>query len=89
MNTEKWPNENNKKSLYAAIFFQEILGCISFAEVREYMFHMLKALTHVHHFGIIHRDIKPSNFLYNRQQKKYVYLTTFIMHLWNADSGKT
>ncbi|XP_058891033.1 cell division cycle 7-related protein kinase-like isoform X2 [Acipenser ruthenus] len=51
--------------------FVEILGCISFAEVREYMFHMLKALTHVHHFGIIHRDIKPSNFLYNRQQKKY------------------
>ncbi|KAJ8270163.1 hypothetical protein GJAV_G00111040 [Gymnothorax javanicus] len=51
--------------------FVDILGYMSFEEVRRYMFHLLKALAHIHRFGIIHRDIKPSNFLYNRLQKKY------------------
>uniref|UniRef100_A0A3B3RI95 non-specific serine/threonine protein kinase n=1 Tax=Paramormyrops kingsleyae TaxID=1676925 RepID=A0A3B3RI95_9TELE len=46
--------------------FVDVLGSLSFEEVRQYMFHLLKALAHVHHFGIIHRDIKPSNFLYDR-----------------------
>ncbi|XP_035279410.1 cell division cycle 7-related protein kinase isoform X1 [Anguilla anguilla] len=51
--------------------FVDVLGSMSFEEVRRYMFHLLKALAHVHRFGIIHRDIKPSNFLYNRRLKKY------------------
>ncbi|XP_036410344.1 cell division cycle 7-related protein kinase [Megalops cyprinoides] len=51
--------------------FVDILGSMTFEEVRQYMFHLLKALEHIHCFGIIHRDIKPSNFLYNRLQKKY------------------
>ncbi|XP_061098996.1 cell division cycle 7-related protein kinase isoform X2 [Conger conger] len=51
--------------------FVDILGSMSFEEVRRYTFHLLKALAHIHRFGIIHRDIKPSNFLYNRLQKKF------------------
>ncbi|MBN3313268.1 HFM1 helicase, partial [Atractosteus spatula] len=51
--------------------FVDIVSSMSFGEVRQYMFHLLKALRHIHSFGIIHRDIKPSNFLYNRQQKSY------------------
>lgn len=51
--------------------FLDILNSLTFEEVHEYMFNLLKALKRIHHFGIIHRDIKPSNFLYNRRQKKY------------------
>uniref|UniRef100_A0A8C9SZD0 non-specific serine/threonine protein kinase n=1 Tax=Scleropages formosus TaxID=113540 RepID=A0A8C9SZD0_SCLFO len=51
--------------------FVDILGSLSFEEVRQYIYHLLKALAHIHHFGIIHRDIKPSNFLYNRLEKRY------------------
>ncbi|XP_078502415.1 cell division cycle 7-related protein kinase isoform X3 [Lissotriton helveticus] len=51
--------------------FLDILNNLTFEEVRDYMFNLLKALKHIHHFGIVHRDIKPSNFLYNRRLKKY------------------
>ncbi|XP_048845679.1 LOW QUALITY PROTEIN: cell division cycle 7-related protein kinase [Brienomyrus brachyistius] len=51
--------------------FVDVLGSLSFEEVRQYMFHLLKALAHIHHFGIIHRDIKPSNFLYDRLHRRY------------------
>uniref|UniRef100_A0AAY4D299 non-specific serine/threonine protein kinase n=1 Tax=Denticeps clupeoides TaxID=299321 RepID=A0AAY4D299_9TELE len=51
--------------------FADIVGSLTFAEVRLYMHHLLKALNHIHMFGIIHRDIKPSNFLYNRSQGTY------------------
>lgn len=49
----------------------EIVGSLTFEEVKHYIFHLLKALRHIHKFGIIHRDIKPTNFLYNRQKKEY------------------
>ncbi|XP_074506862.1 cell division cycle 7-related protein kinase isoform X1 [Sebastes fasciatus] len=49
----------------------EIIGSLSFEEVRLYIYHLLTALRHVHQFGIIHRDIKPNNFLYNRNNKMY------------------
>ncbi|KAL4608322.1 cell division cycle 7-related protein kinase isoform X2 [Arapaima gigas] len=51
--------------------FVDILGSLTFEEVRQYIYHLLKALAHIHRFGIIHRDIKPSNFLYNRLEKRY------------------
>ncbi|XP_030630597.1 cell division cycle 7-related protein kinase [Chanos chanos] len=51
--------------------FVDIVGSLSFEELRHYMYNLLKALKHIHKFGIIHRDIKPTNFLYNRQEKKY------------------
>ncbi|XP_063154317.1 cell division cycle 7-related protein kinase isoform X2 [Candoia aspera] len=51
--------------------FLDILNSLSFEEVRNYMFNLLKALKRIHHFGIVHRDVKPSNFLYNRQLRQY------------------
>ncbi|KAK1790721.1 hypothetical protein P4O66_014579 [Electrophorus voltai] len=51
--------------------FVDIVGTLSYEEVRQYIYHLLKALKHIHKFGIIHRDIKPTNFLYNRREKKY------------------
>ncbi|XP_072524627.1 cell division cycle 7-related protein kinase [Salminus brasiliensis] len=51
--------------------FVDIVGTLSFEEVRQYIYHLLKALKHIHEFGIIHRDIKPTNFLYNRREKEY------------------
>ncbi|XP_038158411.1 cell division cycle 7-related protein kinase [Cyprinodon tularosa] len=49
----------------------DIIGSLSFEEVRVYIYHLLKALRHIHQFGIIHRDIKPNNFLYNRKSRTY------------------
>ncbi|XP_056452414.1 cell division cycle 7-related protein kinase isoform X2 [Gadus chalcogrammus] len=49
----------------------EIIGMLSFEEVRLYIYNLLKALKHIHQFGIIHRDIKFNNFLYNRRAKMY------------------
>ncbi|CAL8281198.1 unnamed protein product [Lota lota] len=49
----------------------EIIGLLSFEEVRLYIYNLLKALKHIHEFGIIHRDIKFNNFLYNREAKMY------------------
>ncbi|XP_060762479.1 cell division cycle 7-related protein kinase [Neoarius graeffei] len=51
--------------------FVDVVEMLSFEEVRQYIYHLLKALKHIHEFGIIHRDIKPTNFLYNRREKKY------------------
>ncbi|KAI5608892.1 cell division cycle 7-related protein kinase isoform X1, partial [Silurus asotus] len=51
--------------------FVDVVEMLSFEEVLQYMYHLLKALKHIHEFGIIHRDIKPTNFLYNRHDKKY------------------
>ncbi|KAJ3595533.1 hypothetical protein NHX12_004836 [Muraenolepis orangiensis] len=49
----------------------EIICLLSFEEVRLYIYNLLKALKHIHEFGIIHRDIKFNNFLYNRKAKTY------------------
>ncbi|XP_051556415.1 cell division cycle 7-related protein kinase-like isoform X2 [Myxocyprinus asiaticus] len=51
--------------------FVDIVGSLNFEEVRHYICHLLKALRHIHKFGIIHRDIKPNNFLFNRQRREY------------------
>ncbi|TST47742.1 Cell division cycle 7-related protein kinase [Bagarius yarrelli] len=51
--------------------FVDIVEMLSYKEACQYIYHLLKALKHIHEFGIIHRDIKPTNFLYNRREKKY------------------
>uniref|UniRef100_A0A671XR10 non-specific serine/threonine protein kinase n=1 Tax=Sparus aurata TaxID=8175 RepID=A0A671XR10_SPAAU len=63
----------------------EIISSMSFEEVRLYIYHLLKALRHVHQFGIIHRDIKPNNFLYNRSSKMYA-LVDFGLAQGTADT---
>ncbi|XP_029309820.1 cell division cycle 7-related protein kinase isoform X3 [Cottoperca gobio] len=63
----------------------DIIGSLSFEEVRLYIYHLLKALRHVHQFGIIHRDIKPNNFLYNRKSKMYA-LVDFGLAQGTADT---
>lgn len=65
--------------------FVEIIGSLSFEEVRQYIYHLLKALKHIHQFGIIHRDIKPTNFLYNRQEKTFA-LVDFGLAQGTADT---
>lgn len=57
---------------------QDIIGSLSFEEVRLYIYHLLKALRHIHQFGIIHRDIKPNNFLYNRSSKMWVVTPRWV-----------
>ncbi|KAM7400960.1 hypothetical protein PAMA_005249 [Pampus argenteus] len=63
----------------------DIIGSLSFEEVRLYIYHLLKALRHIHQFGIIHRDIKPNNFLYNRNTKMYA-LVDFGLAQGTADT---
>ncbi|XP_072220475.1 cell division cycle 7-related protein kinase isoform X2 [Leuresthes tenuis] len=63
----------------------DIIGSLSFEEVRLYIYHLLKALKHIHQFGIIHRDIKPNNFLYNRNSKTYA-LVDFGLAQGTADT---
>ncbi|XP_028284364.1 cell division cycle 7-related protein kinase isoform X2 [Parambassis ranga] len=63
----------------------DIIGLLSFEEVRLYIYHLLKALKHIHQFGIIHRDIKPNNFLYNRINKMYA-LVDFGLAQGTADT---
>ncbi|XP_068995639.1 cell division cycle 7-related protein kinase [Embiotoca jacksoni] len=63
----------------------DIIGSLSFEEVRLYIYHLLKALSHIHQFGIIHRDIKPNNFLYNRNSKMYA-LVDFGLAQGTADT---
>ncbi|XP_033993213.1 cell division cycle 7-related protein kinase isoform X1 [Trematomus bernacchii] len=63
----------------------DIIGSLTFEEVRLYIYHLMKALRHVHQFGIIHRDIKPNNFLYNRKSKTYA-LVDFGLAQGTADT---
>ncbi|XP_077394233.1 cell division cycle 7-related protein kinase isoform X2 [Festucalex cinctus] len=63
----------------------DIIGSLSFEEVRLYIYHLLKALKHIHQFGIIHRDIKPNNFLYNRKAKTFA-LVDFGLAQGTADT---
>ncbi|XP_037315136.2 cell division cycle 7-related protein kinase isoform X1 [Pungitius pungitius] len=63
----------------------DIIGSLSFEEVRLYIYHLLTALRHIHQFGIIHRDIKPNNFLYNRNSKMYA-LVDFGLAQGTADT---
>ncbi|XP_074543848.1 cell division cycle 7-related protein kinase isoform X3 [Halichoeres trimaculatus] len=63
----------------------DIIGSLSFEEVRLYIYHLLKALRHIHQFGIIHRDIKPNNFLYNRSSRMYA-LVDFGLAQGTADT---
>ncbi|XP_068196676.1 uncharacterized protein [Antennarius striatus] len=63
----------------------DIIGSLSFEEVRLYIYHLLRALRHIHQFGIIHRDIKPNNFLYNRSNKTYA-LVDFGLAQGTADT---
>ncbi|XP_078479027.1 LOW QUALITY PROTEIN: cell division cycle 7-related protein kinase, partial [Lampetra planeri] len=63
----------------------DIIGSLSFEEVRLYIYHLLKALRHIHQFGIIHRDIKPNNFLYNRKEMTYA-LVDFGLAQGTADT---
>ncbi|XP_044076275.1 cell division cycle 7-related protein kinase isoform X3 [Siniperca chuatsi] len=63
----------------------DIIGSLSFEEVRLYIHHLLQALRHIHQFGIIHRDIKPNNFLYNRNSKMYA-LVDFGLAQGTADT---
>ncbi|XP_063741423.1 cell division cycle 7-related protein kinase isoform X1 [Eleginops maclovinus] len=63
----------------------DIIGSLTFEEVRLYIYHLMKALKHVHQFGIIHRDIKPNNFLFNRKSKMYA-LVDFGLAQGTADT---
>ncbi|XP_077581220.1 cell division cycle 7-related protein kinase isoform X2 [Stigmatopora nigra] len=63
----------------------DIIGSLSFEEVRMYIYHLLKALRHIHQFGIIHRDIKPNNFLYNRKARTFA-LVDFGLAQGTADT---
>ncbi|XP_022070006.2 cell division cycle 7-related protein kinase isoform X1 [Acanthochromis polyacanthus] len=63
----------------------DIIGLLSFEEARLYIYHLLKALKHIHQFGIIHRDIKPNNFLYNRNSKMFA-LVDFGLAQGTADT---
>ncbi|XP_024908403.1 cell division cycle 7-related protein kinase isoform X2 [Cynoglossus semilaevis] len=63
----------------------DIIGSLTFEEVRLYIYHLLKALKHIHQFGIIHRDIKPNNFLYSRKNQTYA-LVDFGLAQGTADT---
>ncbi|XP_061775852.1 cell division cycle 7-related protein kinase isoform X3 [Nerophis ophidion] len=63
----------------------DVIRLLSFEEVRLYIYHLLKALRHIHQFGVIHRDIKPNNFLYNRKAKTFA-LVDFGLAQGTADT---
>ncbi|KAJ8011373.1 hypothetical protein DPEC_G00057490 [Dallia pectoralis] len=65
--------------------FVDIIGLLSYEDVRQYIYHLLKALRHIHQFGIIHRDIKPTNFLYNHLEKRFA-LVDFGLAQGTADT---
>lgn len=49
--------------------FQTYLSEMTTAEVKHYMWCMLRAVEHLSKKGVMHRDIKPANFLYDRNSK--------------------
>lgn len=56
---------------------------MTFCEVRNYLYCLLKNLENLHNFGIVHRDIKPGNFLYSQKNKNGVLIDFGLSEIVN------
>lgn len=50
--------------------YRELLPTFRLADVRFYIYEILKALNYAHSRGIMHRDVKPQSIVIDRHRKK-------------------
>lgn len=50
--------------------FKDFITRGTMADIKKYIYNLMKAVEHVHNNSIIHRDLKPSNFMYNIEMEE-------------------
>lgn len=56
--------------------FKDIILKCTIQDLKKYLYHLIKAVAHMHSKNIIHRDLKPANFLFDLE-RRHGYLIDF------------